>query len=134
MSKEELAAKLNGRQYRDEMTKDEESAARAAGLVVVFGASDDLMEFRGAVDDETGAPDSDGAPFTSGGLLKSECEDSECPYFAKMLETATGVYAIWDSEGYSWTYDTTIPHATFEIMEDDTKYCRGIVFALKDVP
>jgi len=133
MTKEELAALLNGRQYRNEMTKGEEAAAKTAGLVVIFGASDDLMEIRGAVDDEV-YPNGDGTPFTGTGLLKSECEDDDCPYFAKMLEGATGVYATFDDDGYTWTYDTAIPHATFDILEDDVKYCRGIVFALADVP
>ena len=37
MTKEELAAKLNGRPYYSEMTDDEVAEANAAGLVVVFG-------------------------------------------------------------------------------------------------
>jgi hypothetical protein len=42
---------------------------------------------------------------------------------------------LWAEEGdYSWTYATEIPHATFEVIEDDGPYCRGIVFALADVP
>ena len=41
--------------------------------------------------------------------------------------------AVWGEEGYSWTYETAIPHATFEILEDEEKYCRGIVFDIKDL-
>ena len=57
MTKEELAALINGRKYRHELTDKEEKAAKDARLVVVFGASDDLMEFRGAINDECGAYD-----------------------------------------------------------------------------
>ncbi len=41
MTKEELAALINGRKYRHELTDKEEKAAKDARLVVVFGASDD---------------------------------------------------------------------------------------------
>lgn len=57
MTAAELAALLNGREYRKEMSRDEEQVAKAAGLVVVFGASDDLMELRGAISDEVGCYD-----------------------------------------------------------------------------
>ncbi len=56
MDAKELAAKLNGRKYCREMTREESEQAAAAGLVVVHGASDDLIEFRGAIRDEGGAP------------------------------------------------------------------------------
>ena len=52
MTKEQFAEMLNGKQYRSEMTSDDGELAKDNGLVVVFGASDDLMEFRGAIDDE----------------------------------------------------------------------------------
>ena len=48
MNKEELAKLLDGRKYGSELSHEEGLAAEAAGLVVVFGASHDLMEFRGA--------------------------------------------------------------------------------------
>jgi hypothetical protein len=31
-----------------------------------------------------------------------------------------------------WTYSTVIPHATFDIMDADEIYCRGVVFHAKD--
>lgn len=49
MTKESLAAILNGRTYGDEITKEEEAQAKAAELVVIYGASDDLVEFGGAI-------------------------------------------------------------------------------------
>ena len=50
-----FAALLNGRQYLDELTKDEEAIAKDNNLVICFGQSDDLLEFRGAIDDELNA-------------------------------------------------------------------------------
>ena len=47
MTKEQLAELLNGNEYRDEMTKEQEQAAKQNNLLVLFGASDDLLEMRG---------------------------------------------------------------------------------------
>ena len=77
MTKEELAARLTGREYRDEITAAEEAEARAAGLVVVFGASDDLMEFEGAIRDEIGCYDGGTAMVDENGLLdRDQIDDS----------------------------------------------------------
>ena len=47
----ELAEKLNGRAYGDSFD-DVKQEAKESGLVIVYGASDDLMEFDGAIYDE----------------------------------------------------------------------------------
>lgn len=133
MTKEELAAALNGREYREEISAAEEQAAKKAGLVVVFGASDDLMEFRGAIYDEIGAYEGGVAHLTSKGLLANKCDDDGCPYFRESKRGASTITATWGGGGFSWTYKTKIPHATFEVMEGGEKYCRGIVFSLADV-
>lgn len=54
MTAKEMAELLNGREYGNEITSDEEKLAKESGLVVVFGYSDDNCEFRGAIDDEVG--------------------------------------------------------------------------------
>lgn len=133
MNAKELAAALNGREYGKEMTKVEEAQAKAAGLVVVFGYSDDNMEFNGAISDEVGCYDGGTAYLTSADLLQNDCDNDECPHFEKLKKAAVTIEAIWNRDGYSWLYETAIPHETFEIMEGDDKYCRGIVFALADV-
>jgi len=134
MTKEQLAALLNGRQYRDEINKDEAKAAKEAGLVVIYGASDDLVEFEGAIHDEIGAYDGTTFWLTRKGPLE-EHEDCECKYcgFQRAKDTALEIQAIWGKGGYSWQYETKAPHATFEIMEDGEKYCRGIVLSLNDI-
>jgi hypothetical protein len=133
MTKEELAIRLNGREYMNEITKEEENIAKASGLVVCFGASDDNLEFRGAIDDETGAWHGTEAYITSGGLLKNECKDEDCLYFEKIREaTKAIVSAIWDKDGYSWVIDSNLPYTPFDIMEDGMKYCRGIIINLKE--
>lgn len=133
MNNQELAAKLNNREYRNETTNSEEREAKKAGLVIVFGASDDLMEFRGAIHDEFDCYGGGSVYLTHVGLLTNECENEDCPHFERLKKTATTINAVWGTEGYSWVYKTAIPHATFDILEDGEKYYRGIVFALADV-
>ena len=134
MTKEELAAKLTGREYGSEITDAEAEEAKRAGLVVVFGYSDDNVELRGAVHEEIGTCGGVAVFLDIKGLIENECPESDCPYYARMKEKAAIIETLWCEEtGYSWTYKTDIPHATFEIMEDGEHYCRGIVFALADV-
>lgn len=137
MTADELALELNGRQYRDEMTPAEEKAAKAAGLVVVFGASDDLMEVRGAVCDEFDACGGGSFLIDARGVLPYErdddWDDAEMLNYLTRKKHAREVEAMWGEDGaYSWTFKTDIPHATFDVLEDDDKYCRGIVFRLAD--
>lgn len=135
MDIQEVADKLNGVQYRSEgkiLTLEYCKELKEHGIVVVYGASDDLMEMDGAVSDEFGA---EIVYFTKEGVLVNECDDYECPYFEKLVNYAAEVEPRWcDHPDYSWTYLTRVPHVTFDVMEDDEKYCRGIVFRLADVP
>lgn len=133
MDKSELASALNGREYREEITKQESSMARANGLVVVFGASDDLMEFRGAINEELSAWEGATAYVNADGLLQNECDNERCPYARKIADQSKSIKQIWDRDGYSWIYETDIPHSTFEVVEGEEKYCRGIVFSLADL-
>lgn len=132
MNTKEAAALLNGREYTKEITRDEEAALKAAGLVAVFGASDDLMEFRGAWRDEFDCYAGGTAPVFAGGLVRNNCEDDNCPYFESVRANARTIDAIFGEEGFTWTYDTEIPHETFIIMEDGETYCRGVVFRAED--
>jgi hypothetical protein len=134
MTREELAQKLNGREYRDELNPEEEQEAKNAGLVVVFGASDDLMELRGAIDDELGCYEGGTAYFDKNGLLENKCDDEDCPYFKEKVQQAKSIDAEWNDKGNPcWTYKTYIPHLTFEITEDAELYCIGIVFSINDL-
>lgn len=141
MNKEELAAKLNNSQYPFGLDKDDKAAAIANGLVVVYGASDDLMELEGAINDEVGACNGCIAIVDAKGVMldweqlmdDSPSKDEVREYFEREKRSAE-IEAIWNTDGYSFTYKTEIPHAVFDVMEDDDKYCRGIVFAVADLP
>lgn len=137
MIQKEIAEMLNGVAiYEEDTNKQDMQYAKENGCVIVFGASDDLMEFRGAIDDEIDSYGGCTIMVTESGLLMNECGDERCPYFAKLSKEAKYyVTALWWEEGeYSWTYRTNIPNTkAFDVMEDGKRYCRGIAFDLKDV-
>lgn len=132
MGVRQIAVLLDGMEYAEEPPKEIISNAKEDGIVIVFGASDDLMEFRGAIEDEFGCFEGGTAYLNKEGLMVNKCDNEDCPYFQEKLSHAKDIEAIWDSEGYSWIYKTEIPHLTFEILEEGEKYCRGIVFWLGD--
>lgn len=142
MKAAEFAALLSGREYMHEITEAEEARAKALGLVVIFGASDDLAELRGAIYDEIGA--GDGTVLRIGavhGLIPNwesvdrESEEDSRSYHDMVRAGFSEVEVEWapDDEPLSWRFKTAIPHATFNVMEDGDVFCRGIVFALADV-
>ena len=130
MTVAEWAAKLNGREYTQETTSTERALAQSDGVVIIHGASDDLVEICGAWDDEIGAYDGTVFFVDRDGIVGNPDSD-ECLPEMKSIE------AVWCDPStdplISWTYKTEIPHSTFDIMEDGEVYCRGIVFALSSL-
>ncbi len=144
MNKEQFAELLNGRQYREEITGAEEELANQNGLLVCFGASDDLMEFRGIFFNEIDSYEG-GPAFIikkKGGKIdvisQSDLEelndlldDNELDLEIQTAE----IVAEWmpDDLGCSWLIKTDLPHATFDIMDGSELYCRGIVIEKSDI-
>lgn len=135
MTAREMAELLNGREYGSEITDDEELIAKNSGLCVVFGASDDLVEFRGVFCDEVGSYNGSETPIDpkQGPIASHECDCDYCGYKAAIKSCHT-LYADWCKvDEYSWTFRLGIPHETFDITEDGETYCRGIVFKVSDL-
>lgn len=138
MTLKEFAEMLSGREYGMEITLGEARAAKEDGLVVVYGYSDDNVEFRGAIGDEVGAYNGGTVYLTGNGILEgpacSCAEDCECPYFDAARKNAKTIKAVWHDEGGPcWTFETDIPHETFTIMEDGELFCVGIVFGMENL-
>lgn len=125
MTCKELAKLLDGRQYLNEISLDEQKEANMNGLVAVMGYSDDCMLLVGAITEEMYCleggkvyiKDDEVYPdkFTNNGELIDECY---------------AITAIWcpKNPDCSWAYETDIPHEIFNIYEDNELYCVGIVF------
>jgi len=135
MTKEELASQLDGAEYPLRISEDMRKLAKASGLVVVYGASDDLMEFDGAIHDEIGAYEGTTARLHRTDILQPH-DDCDCEYcgYKVLAAKCAAIKAIWDQDGYAWVYETNIPHATFEILDGGGRYCRGIVLSVEDLP
>ena len=125
----EIAKMLDGREYRSEVTKEEAAVFKKEGIVVVYGASDDLTEFEGAIYDEYGAGKT--IYFNElGRIIQNECCD-DCPYFEKIVQTAP--WYLRSTEELPWGWFTNIPHASFTVIEDGEEYGKGIVFSKHDL-
>jgi len=104
MTLKEFAERLNGTEYNGYpiFSKEDIGIAKENGFVIVTGASDDLMEF-------------DGAIYSEG-----DCFDGGKVYFSKNgveeNKTQNVINALWceaeDENGVviPWAYETKIPH------------------------
>lgn len=136
ITKEELARKLDGCEVGSEISQVDERDAKESGLVVVFGYSDDNVEFRGAIHDEIGCYEGTTVLLHKGGALDSdhECDCTYCA-FKSIKGKCIELRAAWCAEPeYSWTYDIGIPHSSFDVMEGDKKFCRGIIVETAMLP
>jgi hypothetical protein len=134
MTAKQLATLLGRRVMGNEISESEERLAREAGLVVVFGYSDDNVELRGAINGEVGAYNGTTVYLSATGLLENDCDSDRCPHFERARERAASFKTKWDDgSGAAWTFDVPWPHFTFEVFEEDELFCRGVVFALAEV-
>ena len=129
MNIKEFAKSISGKEYGyPQFTKEEIETAKENGFVIVYGYSDDLMEFEGAIEDEADCYLGGGVCFNKLGIIKG-----------RISLPSSKVTAIWnmneDENGnlITWTYETDITHETFMIYEGGEPYCRGIVFRIEDV-
>lgn len=134
MTKEELAALLNGRQYLDEITSDECKLAKSSRLIIVFGHSDDCMEVRGASFDELTCYSGGEFRITSSGVIVYEDDMTVLKKYGVVLSLRT-ITGEWCPEGsaLSWRFTIDAPSSSFVIYEDGHPFCQGIVFSLDDI-
>ena len=144
MTKEQFAEMLNGSEYRNEISRDQAKIAKDHNLLVCFGASDDLLEMRGIINDELGAWD---------GCTAVIYKNKQEGYSVKTLEEFKEIQEILDDNDIdfsiptisieaewspkepecSWLIKTALPHASFDILEEGDLYCRGIVISGDDI-
>lgn len=118
MTLKEFAEKLNGTEYNGYpiFSKEDIGIAKENGFVIVTGASDDLMEFEGAIEDEAGCFDGGRVYISKNGVEEDK--------------TKNVINALWceaeDENGVviPWAYETKIPHETFSVMANLISSCR----------
>lgn len=120
ITKEQLAGRLNLIPYGATiLTKEEKHDAIESGLCVITGAGDDLLEFDGTVYDEVGANDGTTVYLMPDGKIKKKDKDGK----------GIKIIAEWCPEDCetSWRISTSVPAATFKIVDDGELYCIGCV-------
>lgn len=128
---EGFAATFNGREYGSEIHPTGELALKAAGMVAVFGYSDDCTEFRGAIHDEVGTGE---LRITAKGKILEEDAFNALESLVSDGTIDKPVLGLIEADfADHHTYATTIPHATFDITDGAALFCRGIVFRLADI-
>jgi hypothetical protein len=142
MTVQKFTEMLHGREIGNELSREEAKLAKSLGFLVVYGASDDLLEFDGAFRDEVGACngtklyiDRDGVKPTWGDdAEKTEFDARE--YFRREDMPAFKIIAAWAPEGSELSWNISIDSTKsdgspqwecFEIMEDGSPFCRGLV-------
>jgi len=133
----ELANELNGTEYPFRPTRDIIQKAIENNLVIVYGASDDLMELEGAIVEEVVASGGGIVRVYKSGVLGSRDDldtDEDLEAWLQNKSNSKTIEAKWcETEEYSWTYQTDIPHSVFDIVEGSEKYCRALVFSVDDI-
>jgi len=140
-----IAKALDGAEYPLSVPQEIIESAKQNSVVIVFGASDDLIEFRGSVDDEgsvyegsTVLIDKDGVlPINQDGTLQDDEPNTveECRKIVERFDHSTKIEAVWcpdDGSGASWAYNLPdeIQCERFNVMEDGDLYCVGVVFQM----
>lgn len=136
MTAKELAKRLDGREYCREVTETDRKDAKDSGLVIAYGASDDLLEFDGAISNEKYAYNGC-TVFVRDGKVFSDnpdvCDGVICQYYKLYLAKAKSITAVWHDKGDPyWTIETEIPHASFRIIDYGIVFSVGIVFDIAD--
>jgi len=145
----EFAATLQGRDCQPNLTPEELLLAKRKGFVVVYGDSDDRVEFNGAIRAEGYTnPLTEDSPagvlaLSEKGVLLQKDSDLYAEHVKENRNVITVFYCYKD--GLNWVFETDIPHETFltydgvydeEFSDSDDGFARCIVFevsALKSV-
>ena len=143
ISLKEFAAMLHGRDCQPNLTQDELLLAQQRGFVVVYGDSDDRVEFEGALRAE-GDTNPLAKDRPAGVLALSEDgellnEDSEL-YAEYIKENRNAIKVFYcKKDGLNWAFESDIPHETFltydggyneEYVDFDDGFARCMVFEL----
>lgn len=131
MDIKEFARSISGKEYGyPQFTKGEIETAKENGFVIVYGVSDDLIEFEGAIQDEDGCFDGGKVCFNKNGVY---CYGEDEKNYPNWINAVCDGDTDENGKLIAWTYETDIPHETFVIYEGGEPYCRGIVFSVDDL-
>ena len=154
---EDLAKLLDGNTYRDELYNEYGmniyDICEKNKWVIVYGASDDLIEFEGIISDEDGAWNGALCKLVKPGDFYLEDADDETYKKAKdyMFVSITEdelkvlknnnykdtcvVEMLWCPDGTDMSWQVNVkgaPFVKFNVMEDDEVYCEAAIIDLSN--
>jgi hypothetical protein len=139
MTVKEWSERINGVEYPaydlDIFNRD----MKEDGIIAAYGYSDNLLEFRGVVHEETKAWEgNEGNTVLIASREKGTAflfEKDVTQFSRKITAQMRRVTAVWHPEDLEacWKIETEIPHETFDIMEEGELFCRGVVFHVDDI-
>jgi len=131
-----LATRLDGTEYPPRFSKEIIARARESGLVFAYCVSDDNLCFDGAICDDASAYGGKKVRVDAKGIipdfrvLVKDDIDAMRDFFRRE-NGGVEIEAVWHDGGpIAWTFETSVPHETFDIVENGDIFCRGIVFAV----
>lgn len=139
----DLAKRMDGRQYPGAVKLEDTKFAKDHNLLIVHGYSDDIVQYDGAFCDEGYGPVE---YFTAKGRVSDpecDCDAARREHVAAKAKAASfdvcqgGFDVEKDGKTYSvfWNYKAhAFPYAQFDVMEDDSIYCIGMVIDLDAIP
>ncbi len=145
MKIEEFVKQLNVDEYPFVLTGEQREICKANNWLVVYGYSDDIVEYDGLFHDETYADNGKtDIPFDKSGLIQRpdferyEFEldeyDIEFEKYLERKKNALKIDALWcPDSSCSWEIQTKVKHHKFNIMEDGEIFCKAIVIDFNDL-
>lgn len=131
MTKEEIAKKLDGREFGFELDESIISVADRNNLVILT-AGDEYVCLHGCIY----VPEicEEIIHFNRSTKDYFPLRNIQSKRYLKTVEKSRKIQVLHRKEKpFLWTFKTDIPHATFEVTDRGEKFCRGIVFSIKDL-
>lgn len=135
---EEVAAKLDYVQYGNEDACIDDAELKEKGIVVAYGAGDDIFVLRGAIDDEWSAYGGGEWMWFRGTLVsEDDMQDINASIEScgsrpfSFIDGISLEFAPSEIPDLTWLVSASVPiKASFRIMEDEEAFCIGEVFYL----
>lgn len=136
MTVKDVALMLDGREYGSEVSPAEKIEFKKAGIVVMYGYSDDCIEFEGAVNTEIGIWFTERIPLLNGVPFEVPCatvefETHRCPLLKEVAKRLKYIKARFGING--WEFDADFPCKKFTVVEEGDACGVGLVYALADL-
>lgn len=113
-------ADKGGRNYGYEFNKEEIEEMKNDKIVAFMGASDDLIEIIGAIDDELDCYTNATFGYRSGKFIRNK-------------NTKFNLKVTHNRNNCCFWLDSNVMYSTFVVMDEDEPYCRGIFVSLYDI-